>query len=276
FVYDYPKAFISHGVNFVEDVREFLDRRDDNTSSRFQCGSQIAGGMGVGDDVFYFGKAPDVLFQLPVEDATVGDDNDGVEHGPVSVFNFNQLEGCPGNGVRFTGTGRMLNKVRVSHAVLPHIRHQFPNHIELVVTREYVKALGKRVFFIPAQKHVVLDDLREYFFIKYFLPKIGRTVSSGVYRIALSKVIPFVEGEKYGVFSLQFGGHIDLIGIHREMHKAAAKREQGLRGIARVLVLAYALYGCRLSRPCVFQFDGTEGNAVYEEHHVNFFQRVRL
>src|SRR5690606_29609321 len=107
FVYDNPKAFISHGVNFVEDVREFLDRRDDNTSSRFQCGSQIAGGMGVGDDIFYFGKAPDVLFQLPVEDATVGDDNDGVEHGPVSVFDFNQLEGCPGNGVRFTGTGRM-------------------------------------------------------------------------------------------------------------------------------------------------------------------------
>ena len=48
---------------------------------------------------------------LPVEDAAVGDHDDGVEH-PGSVLpQPNQLVGEPGDGVRLPATGRMLDEI---------------------------------------------------------------------------------------------------------------------------------------------------------------------
>ena len=46
-----------------------------------------------------------------------------------------------------------------------------------------------------------------------------------VRRVTLAVVMPLIKGQEEGRIPGQLGGHIDLVGIDRHMHQAAAKVE---------------------------------------------------
>ena len=76
------------------------------------------------------GELLDRVANLPVEDAAVGDHDDGVEH-PGSVLpQPNQLVGEPGDGVRLPATGRMLDEIPLPCAMPARVGQQPSHHVE--------------------------------------------------------------------------------------------------------------------------------------------------
>ncbi len=74
----------------------------------------------------------------------------------------------------------------------------------------------------------------------------------GIDRIAFAFVIAFVEGQKESVFTIEFGGHIDLIGICGEVYEASPKIEQGLLCISLEFVLILPMHSGILPCPSIF------------------------
>lgn len=67
---------------------------------------------------------------------------------------------------------------------------------------------------------------------------------------------------------------LDLVGVHRHMHQAAAKLQQRLAAVAILAVLLLPVITGGLAGPGVLQLQGGEGQPVDEEHHVDLFQGI--
>ncbi len=96
----------------------------------------------------------------------------------------------------------------------------------------------------------------------------------GVGRIPLAMAMPFVKGQKEGRLASQLGGHINLVGIHRHMHQATTKVQQGLSDIAILPVLLLAVIAGILAGPVVFKLKGYQRDAVDKQHHVDLLLGV--
>ncbi len=79
----------------------------------------------------------DRILQLAVKDAPVRNDDNGLEDlFIICIMKTAQAVGKPGDGIRFAGTGTVLDQIILPCTVDPHIREQLGHDIQLVVSRE--------------------------------------------------------------------------------------------------------------------------------------------
>ena len=117
----------------VQDEGEFLDGGDDNLLALFDEPPEVSGAFGMGHGGGDLGELPDGPVYLPVQYPPVGDDDDGVEGGPVLVLDFDELPGHPGDGVGLPAPGGVLDEVFLPGSLLLRVCQEFPHHVQLVV-----------------------------------------------------------------------------------------------------------------------------------------------
>ena len=79
----------------------------------------------------------DRILQLAVKDAPVRNDDNGLEDlFIICIMKTAQAVGKPGDGIRFAGTGTVLDQIILPRTVDLHIREQLGHDIQLVVSRE--------------------------------------------------------------------------------------------------------------------------------------------
>ena len=82
------------------------------------------------------------VLKLLVQDRAVGDNDDAVKIGSsVFLAHSYELVGCPGNGISFSGTGAVLNQVRLAGPFQAYGSQYFGDAFPLV------KAGEKLIFF---------------------------------------------------------------------------------------------------------------------------------
>ena len=81
--------------NGVDDERELLDGRDDDFLAFGDELAQVSRGLGVADCRADLGELADGVRDLFVQQAAVGDDDYGVEHGLTVVGQLDELSGEP-------------------------------------------------------------------------------------------------------------------------------------------------------------------------------------
>ena len=127
-----PAMFVA---DLVENERELLDRRDDDLLAGLDEPSQVARTLGVPHRRAHLGVFPDRVSDLPVEDAAIGDDDDGVEDWSVVPFQPDQLMGQPCNRIAFAAARRVLDQVTLACPVRTYVGQEPAHRVELVVAR---------------------------------------------------------------------------------------------------------------------------------------------
>lgn len=109
------------------------------------------------------GKLFDRVANLLVENAAVGDDNDGIENLPAILLQPNELMGEPGNRFRLTAARRVLNQMAPARAASGGVGQQFSHDIELVIPRPDLRSLLPAGFLVLDLNdlRVVLQDVRQ-------------------------------------------------------------------------------------------------------------------
>src|SRR5690606_8820445 len=106
-------------ADLVKDKGEFLKRCDDDLLSALDEPTQVARVLGVPHRGAHLGKLFDRIPDLPIEDAAVSDDDNGIEDGSAVPRKTDELVGQPSDGVGLATAGRMLDKIAPAHAVRP-------------------------------------------------------------------------------------------------------------------------------------------------------------
>ena len=107
--------------DLVEDERELLYCRDDDLLAALDKFAEVTRVFGMADGGPDLSELLDRVADLLVEDAPVGDHNDGIERLRVVLPETNQLVGEPGDGVGLPAAGRMMNEISLPCAVLASI-----------------------------------------------------------------------------------------------------------------------------------------------------------
>ena len=152
-----------------------------------------------------------------------------------------------------------------------HIFQQAADDLKLMIAREIERfPLFAGLVLLHRELGVMLDDVAEAVAGEDFLPEIGTLVAIGIDRVtfALSVGQSLVEWQEIGALAIDLGRHPHIIGIHGEMHEAAAELEQGFLRVAVVAVLFLGVIDV-LACPRVFQLQRGERQAIEEKHHVH-------
>ena len=144
--------------DLVEDERELLHRRDDDLLPARDKPAEVTRAVGMADGGPDLGELLDRVADLLVEDASIGDHDDGVEHPRVVLPEPDQLVGEPGDGVGLPAAGRMLDEIPLPCAVPARVGQEPSHHIELLVARPDLHLLLLARLLILG-----LDDLRVVF-----------------------------------------------------------------------------------------------------------------
>ena len=219
----------AHGqfAHFLGDERELLERGDHNRHTRPEGLGQL-GRVDVDllDHALLVFELVNGVLKLLVEDNPVGDHDDRVENLLV-IFGVKAGEpmGQPGNGVGLAAAGGVLNQVVGSGAALAGVGHEFPHAIKLVIAREYhgffLDSLPTEFLFLDLQVNEPCQNIQEAVTLQHRFPQIRGLAAAGVFRIACPATAAPVEGQKARAFTRKARGHVDLVGVHREMDKGA-------------------------------------------------------
>ena len=183
------------------------------------------------DHAFGLLELLDGVLELPVEQAPVGDHDDGVEQA-LGVVGFlverSELVSQPGDGVGFARAGRVLHEIVLAHAVRPDQAQEAADHIELVVAgkdkgfgRLFDNGTSLRVvgpFRDLLDMQVVVDQLQQRIRLPDVLPQVMGLVPVRVDRV----LAVLVEGEEAGLLALQVGGHGGLLVADRQNGRDSA------------------------------------------------------
>ena len=174
--------------DLVEDERELLHRRDDDLLAALDKRAEVSRAFGMADGGPDLGELFDRGADLLVENASVRNYDDGVEH-PGSVLpQPDQLVGEPGDGVRLPATGRMLDEIPLPCAMPARVGQQPSHHVELMVARpDLLPPLLARLLILGLDDlRVVLQDVRQPVAGENPLPQVvgleGRSDSAGCLR----------------------------------------------------------------------------------------------
>ena len=130
--------------NGIRNEREFLYSCNNDTTTFLYSILQILTGVTVGIGcvtnsphfAIYLGKLLHITLHLLIEYTTVSDDQHTIKECAVVssvLVEVAQPECQPCDGVRFSGTSRMLYEVAVSCSSLCHVFHQFMDGSSLVI-----------------------------------------------------------------------------------------------------------------------------------------------
>ena len=179
----------------------------------------------------------DRVLELLVEHASVGDDDDAVEHLVVlAVVQARQPVREPRDAVGLSASGRVLDQVVPARPLAAGRRHELPHGIELVVAREDQRFLGDAslaalavvdLLLLLLDEHEVAEDVEEAVALKHLLPEVARAVARRMLRVAgaaldLARMAAAVEGQEECVLAAQPRRHVHLVRIGGEMHQRAA------------------------------------------------------
>ncbi len=182
----------------VQDEGKLLDGGNDDLLALFDEPAQVARTLGVSHGRAYLSVLPDRVADLLVQDAAVGDDDDGIEDGLAVLFQRDHLMRQPGDGKALAAAGRVLDQVAPARPVLARVGQQLSNHIELVVARPDLDPFLSPRLRVLGLQHlgVVLQDVGHAGPCKDLAPEVVRAESVRVGRIAGAIVPATVEGQE--------------------------------------------------------------------------------
>ena len=122
-------------ADLIEDERELLDCRNDDFLAGLDEAAQVAGVLGMTHRRADLGVLLDGVADLLIEDAPVGDHDDGIEDRSAVLREPDQLVRQPGDGVALAAAGRVLDQVAPSHAAQPSVDEQPAHHLKLMIAR---------------------------------------------------------------------------------------------------------------------------------------------
>ncbi len=220
------------------------------------------------DDGADLGELLDGVPDLLVEDAAVGDDDDGVEEGPAVTGELDQLVGEPGDGLALAAAGGVLDQVAAADVVGVGVGEELADDVELVVAGEDQELLlSPLVVGFDDDLGVVFEDVGEAAAGEDLRPEVVGFEAIGVGRVAGAVVPALVEGEEPGVVAAEVGAEADLLVVDGEVDGAALVLEEELAGVAVALVLADGVVDGLLGE-AVLELEGGDGEAVDEEDEV--------
>ena len=215
------------------------------------------------------GELLDRVADLTVEDAPVGDHDDGVEYPRVVPIEPDQLVREPGDGVGLPAAGRMLDEIPLPCAVPARVSQESTHHVELVVARPDLHLhLPARLLILGLDDlRVVLQDVGQPAAGEQTPPEVVGLEAIGVWRIACTVVPALVEGQEPRAFAPEVRAELHLVVVHREVHHAAAELEELFAGVAVALVLLHGVFD-RLLGEAVLQLERGDRQTVDEEPEV--------
>ena len=252
-------------ADFVEDEREFLHRANDDLFAALDELPQIAGMFRVADGLADLGKLLDGRLNLLVEDAPVGDDDDGIKNVRFIFTQTKKLMRQPCDRIRLPAPGRMLDEITVACPMRRHFRQNLPHHVKLVETRKNLLAFlfARLQILLFDNLRVVFQNVRQSLRREDAFPKIIRFESFRVGRIARAVIPALVERQKPRRLAFQVRAKHHRLVVHREMHHAAPELKQLFARVAVAAVLLHRVFD-RLLGQAVFQFKRGDGQAVNE------------
>ena len=189
------------------DHRELLQRGDDDGLARLQRLLELARG---GVDVLHHSQRllelADGALQLAVENAPVGDHDDGIEHAAVGgIVQGGELVSEPGDGEALTTADGVLDQIALSHAAAARIGDQPAYTVELLISRKDEvppPGLAARLAFLLHLMDELAHEVEDAVTRPGFLPEVVGGVA-GVGRwdgwVASAAELASVEGQKAGL-----------------------------------------------------------------------------
>ena len=206
FIHDNCKSLIGR-IHFLIDDRELLKGSDNYPCPVLDGLLQLLRVLvDLHDHAFHMVELVDCILQLAVKDAPVRDDDNGLEDlFIICIMKTAQAVGKPGNGIRFAGTGTVLDQIILPRTVDLHIREQLGHDIQLVVSREdHALRLNLTGLFITInlQMQILLQYLKQPVPAKDVLPEISSVIAVRIVGIALpptrpAPLLPWLKGRKF-------------------------------------------------------------------------------
>ena len=149
--------------NFVKNDRKLLDGRNNDLLAALNKLPQITRVRGMADRGAYLAILLNGVADLLIEDAPIRDNDDRVEERHFLFFEVNELVRQPGDGVRFSATRRMLDKIAMANALFGACGKQLPDNVKLMVARKDLLALLPTGFWVLAlyDLSIVLNNVGE-------------------------------------------------------------------------------------------------------------------
>ena len=215
------------------------------------------------------GELLDRVADLLVEDASVGDYDDGVEHPRVVLPESDQLVGEPGDGVGLPAAGRMLDEISLPGAVPARIGQESPHHVELVVARpDLLFPLLARLLILGLNDLcVVLQDVGQSVAGNDARPEVLSFEAVRIRRVPGTIVPALVEWQEPRGFALEVRAEPHLVLIHGKVRHRAAELEELFARVAVTLVLFHSVFD-RLLGEAVLQLERGDRQAVDEQAEV--------
>ena len=210
-------------------VREFLNGRNDNTPAVLDRLAEIAGMLCPDDRILHLHELLDGVANLLVKDLAVSDNKHSINDRLAVLLQTDELVRQPCNRIGLAGASAVLYQIALACAVFTHIGKKFLYHIELVVSRKYLLDLllfGLLVLF-DDYLCIILDYAGELCFGEDILPEVVCHDTVRVWRVACSVVVPLVERQEPAIFLCQLRAEFNSTVIHSEMYHAAFEREHG-------------------------------------------------
>ena len=255
--------------DLVEDERELLHRRDDDLLPALDKLAEVTRAVGMTDGGPDLGELLDRVADLLVEDAPVGDHDDGVEHPRVVLPEPDQLVGEPGDGVGLPATGRMLDEIPLPGTVPARIGQEPAHHVELMVARPdlHLLLLARLLVLGLDDLRVVLQDVGQPVAGEQARPEVVGLEAVRVGRVPGAVVPALVEGQEPRGLALEVRAEPHLVVVHREVRHRAAELEELLAGGAVALVLLHGVLD-RLLGETVLQLEGGYRQTIDEQAEV--------
>ena len=231
---------ISQGASDgVQNELELVDGGDDNLLPSLQGFPQRCGVFRPSDNIGEALEGCNVVADLLVQIDAVRDYDDGVHDILVILHQRDELVCQPGDGIALTGAGTMLNQEALTNGICTGLKEEFPNAIQLVITRpdDLFDRLRLALFLFLDNLRVVLEDVSKRVFLQDFLPEIFSEDLGLFPRVAGTTVHTLVEREEPTVLPFQLRTHPNLIVINGKVDSAAARSEEWICGRPVFLVL---------------------------------------
>ena len=185
----------------------------------------------------------------------------------------------PCDGIGLAGTGAVLDQIILRSTVYPDIGEELADDIQLMIAgkNQIFRTLhlaGLVIdFFFYFHEDKLTDKIEDGILSQNVLPHIRDTIFVRKSGIACARIHPFavtrVERQEEGRFLSKASGHIDLLQIHRKVHKAAClEQEQSGLGIALGAVLVNGIL-IGLPGGIALQLKRNDGKAIQENHHID-------
>ena len=233
---------------------------------------QVRGVLGVSDGGAHLGELLDRVADLAVEDATVRDHDDRVEHllrRVARLVDVDELVGGPGDRVRLAAAGGVLDQVAPPGAVGSCVGEELAGDVELVEPREDLldRLLAGVVVGFLDDLGVCLDDVGEAQRSEDLLPEVGGLEPVRIRRVPGPVVEPAVERQEPRRLASELRAELDLSVVDGEVRKGALEPEDELLRVPVALVLLDGV-GDGLLRQAVLQLERADRKPVDEQGDV--------